>query len=57
MPVVREACDRLLDFLIATWLGVLDRVAPLPETPIDRAIRKEGERLRRAFPWLDERRR
>jgi hypothetical protein len=27
------------------------------ETPVDRAIREEGERLRRAFPWLDERRR
>jgi hypothetical protein len=22
----------------------------LPETPLDRAIREEGERLRRAFP-------
>jgi hypothetical protein len=33
---------------------VLDRLAPLPETPVDRAIREEGERLRKAFPWLDE---
>jgi hypothetical protein len=28
-------------------LWVVDRLAPLPETPI------EGERLRSAFPWLD----
>jgi hypothetical protein len=27
----------------------------VPETPVDRAIREEGERLRRAFPFLDER--
>jgi hypothetical protein len=45
---VRDAWDRLLDFVIATWLGVLDRLAPLPETPVDRAIREEGERLRKA---------
>jgi hypothetical protein len=38
-------------------LGLLDRLAPLPETPVDRAIREEGERLRKAFPWLDERHR
>jgi hypothetical protein len=36
---------------------VLDRIAPLPETPVDRAIREEGERLRKAFRSLDERRR
>ena len=54
--VVREAWDRLLDLFIAAWLSVLDRLAPLPETPVDQAIREEGERLRRAFPWLDERR-
>jgi hypothetical protein len=34
---------------------VLDWLAPLPETPVDSAIREEGERLRKAFPWLDER--
>jgi hypothetical protein len=55
--MLREAWDRVLDFAIATWLGVLDWLAPLPETDVDRAIREEGERLRRAFPWLDERRR
>jgi hypothetical protein len=54
--VAREAWDRLLDFAIATWFGVLDRLAPLPETAVDWAIREEGERLRKAFPWLDERR-
>jgi hypothetical protein len=27
-------------------------VSPPPETLIDRAIREEGERLRKAFPWL-----
>jgi hypothetical protein len=54
--VMREVWDRLLDLIIATWLGVLDRLDPLPETTVDRAIREEGERLRRAFPWLDERR-
>jgi len=53
--VVREVWDRLLDFAIATWLGLLDRMAPLPETEVDRAIREEGERLRKALPWLDER--
>ena len=55
--VVREAWHRLLDFVIATWLGLLDWLAPLPETQVDRAIREEGERLRKAFPWLEERRR
>ena len=37
-------------------LAVLDWLAPPKETPVDRAIREEGERLRKAFPWLDERR-
>jgi len=26
---------------------------PPPDTPLDRAIREEGERLRKAFPMLD----
>jgi hypothetical protein len=44
------------DFLLTlARLWVLDRVAPMPETPADRAIREDGERLRKAFPWLDER--
>jgi hypothetical protein len=50
---IRDIWDRLLDFAIATWLGVLDRLAPLPETAVDRAIREEGERLRKAFPAID----
>ena len=56
-PVMRDVWDRLLDFCVATWLGLLDRLAPTTETEVDRAIREEGERLRKAFPWLDERRR
>jgi hypothetical protein len=54
---VRGAWDRLLDLVVEIRLWVLDRLAPLPETEVDRAIREEGERLRKAFPWLDERRR
>src|SRR6516162_6707136 len=50
--MVRDVWDRLFDFCVATWLGLLDRLAPRPETEVDRAIREEGERLRRAFPWL-----
>ena len=34
--------------------SALRSLAPMPETPVDRAIREEGERLRKAFPWLDE---
>jgi len=48
--------DRADYLLRRARLSVLDWLLPLPETPIDRAIREEGERLRRAFPWLDERR-
>jgi hypothetical protein len=48
--VIEPGVDRLLDFIIATWLGLLDRLAPLPETEVDRAIREEGEGLRKAFP-------
>jgi hypothetical protein len=40
--------------LTVARLWLLDRVAgPDPETPTDRAIREEGERLRRAFPQID----
>jgi hypothetical protein len=49
---LHDAWDCLLDFTLATWLGLLDRVSPPPETPVDPAIREEGERLRKAFPWL-----
>ena len=34
---------------VSIWLN------PPRETPVDRSIREEGERLRKAFPWLDER--
>jgi hypothetical protein len=54
---MRDVWDRLFDFCVVTWLGLLDRLAPLPETAVDRAIRDEGEWLRKAFPQLDERRR
>jgi hypothetical protein len=51
------ARDWLLDQVIAAWFGILDWLAPPQETSVDRAIREEGERLRRAFPFLGERRR
>ncbi len=43
------------DYLLAlARLTVLDWLAgPRPETPTDRAIREEGERLRAAFPQID----
>ena len=57
----RRLCAELLDradyLLTLARLTFLDWLAPLPETPTDRAIREEGERLGRAFPWLDKRRR
>jgi hypothetical protein len=34
-------------------LWVLDRLASMPETPVDRAIGEEGEWLRRAFPAIN----
>jgi hypothetical protein len=37
-------------FQMGTIEGWLDRT---PETPEDRAIREEGERLRKAFPKID----
>jgi hypothetical protein len=48
--------DQFLDRMTATALAVLDWLSPLQETRVDRTIREEGERLRKAFPWLDERR-
>jgi hypothetical protein len=50
---MRDVWDWLLDFSIATRFGVLDRCAPRPETPVDRAIREEGERVRKALPAID----
>ena len=44
--------------VLADWwsfqMGTLELwLFPKPETPEDRAIREEGERIRRAFPWID----
>jgi hypothetical protein len=52
-----ELLDRAEYLLTLARLTVLDWLAPLPESSTDRAIREEGERLRKAFPFLDERRR
>jgi hypothetical protein len=55
--VLRRLCAKLLDrtdyLLTLARLTVLDWLAPLPETPTDRAIREEGERIRKAFPDID----
>jgi hypothetical protein len=41
------------DYLVTlARLSVLDWLAPMPETPTHRAIREEGERLRKAFPQI-----
>jgi hypothetical protein len=45
--------DRADYLLNVARLWVLDRVAQMPETPVDRAILEEGERLRKAFPKID----
>jgi hypothetical protein len=47
------AVDRADDLWTLARLSVLDWLAPLPETSVDRAIREEGERLRKAFPGID----
>jgi hypothetical protein len=50
-----ELLDRADYLLTLARLMVLDWIpGPGPETPVDRAIREEGERLRNAFLWLDE---
>jgi hypothetical protein len=46
--------DRADYVLTLARLWVLDRRTPPQETLVDRAIREEGERLRKAFPWLDK---
>ncbi len=56
--MIRRLCAELLDradyMLTLARLTVLDRLAGSPpETPTDRAIREEGERLRKAFPEID----
>jgi hypothetical protein len=44
--------DWLAGVALSTRLAIFDWLFPMPETPVDRAIRKEGERLRKAFPGL-----
>jgi hypothetical protein len=43
--------------MLADWwsfkMGTLECWLVPPETPEDRAIREEGERIRKAFPWID----
>jgi hypothetical protein len=55
----RRFCAELLDradyLLTLARLTVLDWLSPMPETAVDRAIREEGIRLHKAFPWLDDR--
>lgn len=43
---------------LADWwsfhMGTIEGwLCPTEETPEDRAIREEGERIRKAFPWID----
>jgi hypothetical protein len=55
--LIRRLCSELLDradyLLKLARLTVLDWLAPIPETPTDRAIREQGERIRKAFPQID----
>jgi hypothetical protein len=49
-----EFLDRADYLLTLARLTVLDWLAgPPPETPTDKAIREEGERLRKAFPEIN----
>jgi hypothetical protein len=48
LPAISLAAwNRAFDLVIIAGLALLDRIAPLPEAEIDRAIREEGERLPR----------
>ena len=53
----RDSFYRAWDWLageVSVRLWVLNWLAdPTPETPVDRAIREEGERLRGAFPEVN----
>jgi hypothetical protein len=56
--MLRRLCAELLDradyLFTVTRLTVLDWLAgPPPKTPTDRAIREEGDRLRKAFPEIN----
>jgi hypothetical protein len=61
MRTIRRWLSAIVDvadyLLTLARLWALDCLAPMPETPTDRAIRAEGERLKKAFSWLDERQR
>ncbi len=52
--ICAEALDRA-DYLITlARLSIHDRIAgPLPETPTDRAIKEEEERLRQGLDFSD----
>jgi hypothetical protein len=50
---VSAAVDRADHLLTVPRLWILDRFLPLEEAPVDRAIREEGERLRKAFRAID----
>jgi hypothetical protein len=50
LSAVIEHADYLL---MVARLSVLDWLALPRETPVDRAIREQGERLRNAFPGID----
>jgi hypothetical protein len=49
-----DLLDRADDLITLAGLSVLDWLAgPIPETLIDRAIREQGERLRKALLKVD----
>jgi hypothetical protein len=45
----------LLDRAVSTGFGLLDSMALPLKTPVNRATREQRERLKKPFPWLDER--
>jgi hypothetical protein len=47
----RAVLDYAEYLMIFARLSVLDRLHAPQETPVDLAIREEGEQLRRALPW------
>jgi hypothetical protein len=52
--LVNSALDNAAHLLTLARLRLYDWMAgPPPETPTDRAIREEGERLRKALPEID----
>jgi hypothetical protein len=52
--LLRRVVDAVGYHFTHVRLRLLDRIlGPLPETHTDRAIREEGERLRKAFPQID----